>query len=122
MPERNESYYVVNIIGSISKAVYKYKFDEEVAKHTKVFKTEEEAKLYAKKKRVKCELEKFTRKFVYGEDNWTIGWNYDEDRFCYTFATYVKRGHIYFESEEKAQETVRAVGEDRVKKYYLEVE
>ena len=35
---------------------------------------------------------------------------------------YCKRHDLYFESEEKAEEAVKAVGEERVKKYYFGVE
>lgn len=35
---------------------------------------------------------------------------------------FTNEGVFYFESREKARQAIDAVGEDRIKKYYLEVE
>lgn len=91
-----------------------------------VFKTEEEAEFALDKLKVIAELKKFAEpkdtKWDGKERHYFIGWNYKmtgiEINYIYTY----KQNIIHFESEEKAKEAIEAVGEDRIKKYYLEVE
>ena len=95
-----------------------------------VFKTEEEAEFMVEKLKVIHELKQFAEDKDRPWDTVTKHWTIYFDSGAYkrlgviliNSCAYVKEGGaIYFESEEKAREALKAVGEDRVKKYYLEV-
>ena len=122
VPEKGEDYHFIDCDGDIGSETNNTEWDDRVIKHYKVFQTEEEAEFYAEKMKVIRELEKFAREFVYCEENWAIAWDYPEGEICYTFTIFMDINLIYFENKEKAQEAIQAVGEDRIKKYYLEME
>lgn len=87
-----------------------------------VFKTEEQVDFAVEKLKVEAELRKFSRPFVWGEENWVLYMSayrniflaYENDEVC--------QGVIYFESEEKALEAIETVGAERIKKYLFGVE
>lgn len=55
------------------------------------------------------------------ENNYSIHWDYAIKKLGYQENKILKQNSVYFASYEKAIDAVRAVGEDRIKKYYLEV-
>lgn len=122
VPERGEDYHFIDCDGDIVFQINNGVWDDTVAEHYKVFKTEIEAAVYAEKMKVIRELEKFAKEFVYGEENWAIAYNHAEGRIYYTLTKFMRSNLIYFESRKTAQEAVQAVGEERIKKYYLGVE
>lgn len=122
VPEKGEGYHFIDCDGSIIFQTNDTIWDDRVIEHYKVFKTEIEAAVYVEKLKITRELDKFAREFMCGEENWAIEYNCADGRICYTFPRFVRGNLVYFESKEKAQEAVQAVGEERIKKYYLEVE
>ena len=122
VPRDGEVYYFVDYDGSINSETNNSTFDDSPAKHHKVFRTEEEAQFYAEKMKVERELEKFASEFVCGEFNYSIFWDYAIEKFRYQKNKVFIGNLTYFESKEKAQEAIQAVGEDRIKKYYLELQ
>lgn len=77
--------------------------------------------------KVIAELKKYAREFSDGEwkDNKTqkyyIVYRYS-DGYIRSILTYTSKDSVlYFESPEKIQEAIDAVGEDRIKKYYFGV-
>lgn len=75
-------------------------------------------------------MKKYAKEFSDEEwkDNKTqkyyIVYRYSGDyiRSILTYLTYTSKDNVlYFESPEKAQEAIDAVGEDRIKKYYFGV-
>ena len=88
-----------------------------------VFKTSEEAELAVEKLKVEAELRKFSRPFEYGKFNYCLLFDIDGNNFRTDVTSYCpSQGAIHFESEEKAQEAVSAVGKERIKKYIFGVE
>lgn len=88
-----------------------------------VFKTKEQAEFVVEKLKVEAELRKFSRPFENGKYNHYIFFYIEGNnievgykRACYS------QGAIYFESEEKTQQAIRSVGEERIKKYIFGVE
>lgn len=122
VPEENGFCFYVGRGGDISYGSNTTTYDRAIIEYTKVFKTEEEAQFYAEKMKVERELEKFASEFVCGEFNYSIFWDYAIEKFRYQKNKVFIGNLTYFESKEKAQEAIQAVGEDRIKKYYLEVE
>ena len=88
-----------------------------------IFKTEEQAEFAVEKLKVEAELWKFSRPFEYGKFNYCLLFDIDGNSFRTDVTSYCpSQGAIYFESEEKAQEAVSAVGKERIKKYLFGVE
>ena len=125
IPEEGEYYFYVNIYGNIEATTNdKTRIDRNLIKHTRVFKTKEEAKFEAERMKVLRELEKFACEFKYDFGLYIGGYSIFYDyRLNQLFVddALVKRHELYFESRKKAKEAIEAVGEDRVKKYYLGV-
>ena len=87
------------------------------------FQTKEQAEFAVEKLKVEAELRKFSRPFEYGKFNYYLFFVIDGDNLKIDFTSYCQpQGAIYFESEEKAQQAVSTVGEDRIKKYIFGVE
>ena len=88
-----------------------------------IFKTKEQADFAVEKLKVEAELRKFSRPFEYGKFNYYLFLNIKSDSLDTQFTSYCPpQGAIYFESEEKAQQAIEAVGAERIKKYIFEVE
>lgn len=120
-PGENEPYHVVNTNGVVSTLFNNSVFDKNTMKHTRVFKTEEEAEFEVERMKVLRELEKFSCKFRYNERDWYIYYDYSLQKVR-TCSSSFKCHELYFESEEMVKEAIKAVGEDRIKRYYLGVE
>ena len=91
------------------------------------FLTEEDAKFARERLKVIAELKKYAKEFSDEEGkNMNLPKHYlfydYEDHVISIGCVYYSKGNgIYFGSKEKAQEAIKAVGEDRIKKYYLGV-
>ena len=78
-----------------------------------IFKTKEQADFAVEKLKVEAELRKFSRPFEYGKFNYCLLFDIDGNNFRTDVTSYCpSQGAIYFESEEKAQEAVSAVGKE----------
>ena len=92
-----------------------------------VFLTEKDAEFAYVRLMVLTELKKYAKEF--SDKEWMnqsivkhyIIFDYEDHVINIGYVCFTKVSDIYFESEEKAQEAIEAVGEDRVKKYYLGV-
>lgn len=91
------------------------------------FLTVEDALFARERLKVIAELKKYAKEFSVEEwkncdlNKHCIRYDFRVRRVGVIMAFSVKGTELYFESEEKAQEAIEAVGEDRVKKYYLGV-
>lgn len=89
--------------------------------------TEEELKFKIKSMKVCEELKRYAKDFTDEEwkrndiDKWFIFYDCELDEINFNINTCWKSDCLYFESVEKAEEAITAVGEERVKKYYLGV-
>ena len=92
-----------------------------------VFLTEEDAKFAIERLKVIAELKKYAKEF--SDEEWKdnkiqkyyIIYQYSGD-YIKSILTYTSKENVlYFESKEKIQEAIDAVGEDRIKKYYFGV-
>lgn len=92
-----------------------------------IFLTLEDAQFARERLEVIAELKKYAKEF--SDEEWRNG---RLRKYCIEFDTedhvvricesyFMKNAGIYFESEVKAKEAIVAVGEDRIKKYYLGV-
>ena len=123
-PQDGDAYWFIDDEGGMSSTFYKnYYLDIYRQKIGNIFRTEEEAEFAAKKLRVEAELRKFSRPFEYGKFNYYLFLNIKSDSLDTQFTSYCPpQGAIYFESGEKAQQAIEAVGAERIKKYIFGVE
>ena len=128
-PEPGDTYYGINSKGNIVSNTWA-NWGEDNASYSigNCFKTYEEADFMAEKLKVIAELKDFalTREernkaledgfaIYYLNANWHKDIVVDGLESCLC-------GELYFNTREDAREAINKVGEDRIKKYYLEVE
>lgn len=90
------------------------------------FHTKEEAEFALEKLKVIHELKQFAEPknsvWDFKECHYVIHYDYTRDRIDYSCLSIMKFSDITFATKEIAKKAVKAVGEDRITKYYLEVE
>ena len=88
-----------------------------------IFRNEDQAEFAVEKLKVEAELRKFGRPFeIYGTNYYLYFAKDDGFIGIACLTTSLAQGAIYFESEEKAQQAISTVGEERIKKYIFGVE
>lgn len=135
-PKKGDKYYYISNTGFIFHCAYNEDNEEFIDKANismgNCFKTEEEAKHMVEKLKVIHELQKF----AYENNEKEIDWNdakqykqfliYDIEhkKVCIDYKTYVKSEpfNIYFTSFDIAKKAIKTIGEDRIKKYYFDIE
>ena len=123
-PREDEVFWLINIFGKpIGSTWGESTTNRQLIEIGNMFRTKEQAEFAAEKLRVEAELRKFSRPFEYGKFNYHLFFDIDGNSFRIDFTSYCPlQGAIHFESEEKAQEAVSAVGKERIKKYLFGVE
>ena len=123
-PKMGDIYWRIDDRGSVDNCMYNnYYTDNHRQAIGNFFKTKEQAVFALEKLKVEAELRKYSRPFEYGKFNHYLFLDIDGDSFRTDFTSYCPpQGAIYFESEEKAQEAVSAIGKERIKKYIFGVE
>ena len=123
-PQDGDNYWYINPLGIVLRDEWLgFVSERYMIEIGNVFKTEQDAHFAVEKLKVEAELRKFSRPFEYGKFNYYLFFDIDGNSFKTDFTSYCPpQGAIYFESGEKAQEAVSAVGEDRIKKYIFGVE
>ena len=92
-----------------------------------VFLTEKDAEFAYVRLMVLTELKKYAKEFSNEEwektnlPKYYLYFDYNSYVISIGSVCFSKDDNIYFESKEKAQEAIKAVGDDRIKKYYLGV-
>lgn len=126
--EEGDTYYYIDVYGDISDGrIGNDSSEDEIFAIGNVFLTEEDAEFAVERLKVIAELKKYAKEFSDGEwkDNkiqkYYIIYQYSGD-YIRSILTYTSKENVlYFESKEKIQEAIDAVGEDRIKKYYFGV-
>ena len=135
-PKKGDKYYYISNAGFIFHCAYNEDNEEFIDKANismgNCFKTEEEAKHMVEKLKVIHELQKFAYENNEKEIDWNDAKQYKyylvyatEDGELYVdYAAYSKREpfNIYFTSSEIAKKAIEAVGENRIKKYYFDID
>ena len=126
-PQNGDDYYFIESSGSISCSTWCNDcWDKSRARTDNCFLTEEKAKFAVNRREVLAEMKKFAEpsdgKWD-GEAHHYYIFQYTSELCLSVDSHTIKRsGDLYFESTRKALDCIKAVGEDRIKKYYLGVE
>ena len=127
-PQPGDRYYTIQSIGGISDNMWtNCPVDNQLAEIGNCFRTKEDAEFEVERLKVLAEMKKFAEPEDTVWDGYNEHWSIHYNSMVYkdidyTCRTNDKYNDIYFESEEKAMECVKAIGADRIKKYYLRVE
>lgn len=123
-PQDGDEYWYIDDEGDILNERWDgLDFEEYRLAVGNIFKTKDQARFAVEKLKVEAEQRKFSRPFENGKYNYYIFLSVDDDVVEVDFIWfYCSQGTIYFESEEKAQQAIESVGEERIKKYLFGVE
>lgn len=125
-PKDGDEYWYLGSSGEVMNTVCgDYAFEIDRLEFGNIFKTKKQAEFAGEKIKVETELQKLSRPFENGKFNYYISLSVDDDVVeakVHFIRFYCSQGTIYFGSEEKAQQAIEAVGEDRVKKYIFGME
>lgn len=93
------------------------------------FKTKAEAEFAVEKLKVIADLRRIAEKYNEFMDwsdmddiKWSIMYNHADKTFYICSQSYIQSETIHFSSKEIAQKAIEYIGEDRLKKYYFEVQ
>lgn len=135
-PKKGDKYYYIGNAGSIFNCDWREdNLDEARLNIGNCFKTEEDAKHMVEKLKVIKELQDFA---IENRDE-EISWEEDDEYNRYKYSIYFDYRwesirinwttvahdspfNLYFASKEIAQEAIKKIGEDRIKKYYFDIE
>lgn len=128
-PEIGESYYTLSNEGLIIKVHYNGFFsDENRCLIGNYFKTQQEAEFALERQKVITELKRYALEHNEKEIDWNTGkknlyiyYSYRIKRIDIDCTITMKENTVYFTSTEIAEAAIKAIGEDRLKKYYFEV-
>ncbi len=126
-PQARDICYAIKTAGDVSDFIWSgCPFDRHVAEIGNCFRTKEEAEFEAERRKVLAEMKKFAEpedRIWDGENqHWVIYLNIYNGSINIDYYTIHKYDLIYFESAEKAEECVKAIGIGKIRKYYLGVE
>ena len=123
-----DEYFFLTVSGGVQRGIWR---DDMISLSMlsigNMFLTEEDAEFAIERLKVIAELKKYAKEF--SDEEWMnqsivkhyIIFDYEDHVINIGYVCFTKVSDIYFETEEKAQEAIKWVGEDRVKKYYLGV-
>ena len=130
-PNYGRKYFYINDCGAIINSKW---YDDVIDTYRyeigNFFKTKEETEFALEKVKVETELRRFAEENNEHEIDWT---DEDQEKWCMCYSYYYgniyfidagsyKRNDIYFTSKEIGEQAIKHIGEERLKKYYFEVE
>lgn len=133
-PKKAEKYWAMSIIainGTTKICWNDNEFDERSFAIGNVFKTEEEAKFALEKRKVESELQDIADELNDGwepdftnsaEQKYNIFYDYRSNTIVVDRNQTHKFAVVYFKNETITEEAIKRIGEERLKKYYFEVE
>lgn len=125
-PKKGERVFFFNIYGRSFVDEWRDGIsDDELYALGNIFPSQKAADFEVERRRVIAELSDFAE----GDDavwdgnqcHYSLWYDYIADRVDWNVDQCYKRGNLYFPSKEAALAAIEAVGEDRIKKYYLGV-
>lgn len=118
-PKIGDEYWFINSDGYVTCLEWEYDFfGQRIYEIGNTYRTKEEAEFVVEKTRTEVELRRFSKPFESEKNNYHISLDTEENTLNVSnMRIFQSQGAIYFGSEEKAKEAIRAVGERRIRKY-----
>lgn len=129
IPKVGQNYYTIKAEGDVCSDPC-YADSHDVARYAigNVYKTRGEAEIEVERRKVEFELRKYiyehgggNGEFVLGEADNYIYYSIDECRLKFENSSGCQFSDIYSNSRDILHDAITAIGEDRIKKYYLRV-
>ncbi len=126
--EKGDTFYVIDSDGDVMKGTWVgNRFENNCRKREigNIFLTKEEALFEAERRKVEAEMLQLggRRKMKRDEDNYYISYDEKTGNFAYLMRIWVNvQGLIFFDTYVDVDKAVKAIGEDRIKKYIFGVE
>lgn len=129
IPKVGSDYYAIDSAGDVSSSTW-YADEVDVKRYTleNIYKTREEAEFDVECLKVRHELRRYiyehgggSGEYVKYGDNWFLSYSPDKNEIRYSDRWIVQLPVIYSNSEQILKDAIQAIGEDRIKKYYLRV-
>lgn len=130
-PEKDETYYYLYSYGKIEEDTWDNANEDRIRYAIgNCFKTKEEAEFALERQKVIMELKRFALEHNEGEIDWNdsnqikyfLSYQHDKNIIFIDSYYFIQICDIYFTSEEIAKAAIKEIGEERIKKYYFEVE
>lgn len=126
-PKYNSIYYFIDSYNEVCQSSWQYdEVDRDRSSLGNCFETIKEAEFEVERLKVLHEMKQFAEPKDYKWDSFNehyyIYYNYNYNVVEIGHVNSYKSDEIYFKSEEDAKACIEAVGEDRIKKYYLRIE
>lgn len=126
-PVYGETYYYINSEGVLNPAEWDdHFFDKKRYEIGNYFKTKKEAEFIVEKQKVVAELNRFAKEHNKRKLDWGYCIVYDNlsNKVAVHLiqSNFLDYGVVFFESAKTADEAIKQIGKERLKKYYFEVE
>ena len=125
-PEIGKDYYFITECGEIECSHYcNDDIDEKYYNFHNMFETKEEAEFMVEKLKVLAEMREFAddeQEWDGCNAHWTLTLHSSSKQIDIDSFYEVQLNAHYFSSKEQVQKAIEAIGEERLKKYYFEVE
>lgn len=129
-PEIGEEYYYIDVEGECIQDFWDDSvFNDNLYAIGNCYRTREEAEFVIEKLKVITELKRFAQRHNenidwnnFGKKKYYLYYDYSANNIACKFKQYTGISTIYFSSSDIAQQAIKTIGADRLKKYYFEVE
>ena len=123
-PNEGENYWYIKANGRTGCAVWDDdSSDKDLYKMGNYFQTKEDAEFEIERLKVIAELKRFGKdRFKKGTENCFLFYDTNNNKLCINLGSYAITASIFFNSKEIAEQAIKTVGFDRIKKYYFRVE
>lgn len=120
--EKGDFYWSISESGSLTGTAWTgIKYDESCYRIGNVFKTMAEAEFEVEKRKVLHELRMMGKPFVRGKFNLVI-YMEDENIIISRAILNTLYGNYYFRTKDEAENAIKKIGEDRIKKYLFGID
>ena len=123
-PQKDDDYWYIDDF--VRAATYKWNDDPRdnvLYSIGNCFKTKEEAEFEIERLKVIAELKRFGKgRFKKGAENCFLFYDTNNNKLCINLGSYAITASIFFNSKGVAEQAIKTVGVDRIKKYYFRVE
>lgn len=121
-PQEDDWYYYLTEDGEVESAMFGESWGDDNKKEIgNCYRTKEEAEFELERLKVITQMKKLSVKYSYDRPNYAIFYRADNGALQVSDTYYHLATDIYFETREQAEEVIKQIGKDKLKKYYFGV-